>query len=221
MEERYSRNIPSVSREECALLKEKTVFVAGCGGLGGHILDMLLRLGVGNIRCADGDFFDETNLNRQLLSDEICLGRSKAQCADEHAARVNSSVRFSAYEGFITEENALELIRGADVVIDALDTVSARKTVKSACDTLGIPFVYGAVSGWVAQAAVSMPGDGFLDMLYPAGDAKTEKSTLSFTPALCAAVQTSLCLKLLCSKEVESGRLYYIDLLDNEFETLF
>ena len=221
MEERYGRNIPSVSREECALLKEKTVFVAGCGGLGGHILDMLLRLGVGNIRCADGDRFDETNLNRQLLSDEMCLGRSKARCAGEHAARVNSSVCFSAYEGFITGENAVELIRGADVVIDALDTVSARKTVKSACDTLGIPFVYGAVSGWVAQAAVSMPGDGFLDMLYPAGYAKTEKSTLSFTPALCAAMQTSLCLKLLCSREVESGKLYYIDLLDNEFETLF
>ena len=83
MEERYIRNLGALTEQECALLHTKTVFVAGCGGLGGYLIEMLLRLGVGTIRAADGDAFEASNLNRQLLSSPQTLGQSKAEAAAE------------------------------------------------------------------------------------------------------------------------------------------
>ena len=221
MENRYIRNIGAITEDESAKLKEKKIFVAGCGGLGGHIIDMLLRIGVGEIRCADGDSFDISNLNRQLLAREDRLGLLKALAAEMHAKSVNSSVQFHAEHCYITEENAEELIGGCDAVLDALDNIRSRKILKSACDKLGIPYIYGAVQGWVAQAAVSMPGDGLLDTLYPREDVViTDKSILAFTPALCAALQTALCVKLLCGRQVAPGRIYYFNLEDFDFEVL-
>ena len=221
MEPRYIRNVGVLTEAECSLLREKKIFIAGCGGLGGYILDMLLRIGVGEIRCADGDRFEESNLNRQLLSGENNLGLSKALAAEAHAKAVNSSVVIHAEDGFITEENAEEMVKGCDAVLDALDSIQARKILKSACDRLGIPYIYGAVQGWVAQAAISLPGDSLLDILYPGDDTViTDKSILSFTPALCASLQTALCVKLLCGREVFPGRLYYFNLDDFDLEVL-
>ena len=111
MEERYIRNLGALTEEECALLRTKTVFVAGCGGLGGYLIEMLLRLGVGAIRAADGDAFEASNLNRQLLSSPQALGHSKAEAAAARAAQVNPEVRFEAIPAFVTEENAARLIR--------------------------------------------------------------------------------------------------------------
>lgn len=68
MEDRYLRNIPALSEEECNLLRHKRVLVVGCGGLGGNLISILLRIGVGNLRIVDGDVFEATNLNRQLFS---------------------------------------------------------------------------------------------------------------------------------------------------------
>ena len=221
MEERYIRNVGALTEEECARLLSEKVFVAGCGGLGGHIIDQLLRVGIGAITAADGDVFDVSNLNRQLLSNAAVLGVSKAETAAAHAAQVNPGVQFTAFDEFITEENADRMISGCDAVIDALDSIPARKILKAACDRQGIPYIFGAISGWTAQAAVSLPGDGFLDMLYPADVRVKSKTVLSFTPALCASLQTALCVRLLAGREVEPGKLYYFDLADFEFEKLF
>ena len=74
MDERYVRNLGALTEQECNLLRTKTVFVAGCGGLGGYLIEMLLRLGVGTICAADGDVFEASNLNRQLLSSRRLWG---------------------------------------------------------------------------------------------------------------------------------------------------
>ncbi len=221
MEERYIRNLGALTEEECAALRTKKIFVAGCGGLGGHIIDMLLRLGVGAVTAADGDVFEPSNLNRQLLSDMTVIGESKAAAAKAHAERVNPGVEFTSVEAFVDESNASSLISGCDVVIDALDNIPSRKLLARLCGEAGIPYVHGAICGWVAQAALLLPGDALLDALYPDGAALADKSSLAFTPTLCAALQTALCVKLLCGRPVEPGRLYYFDLLDMDFETLF
>lgn len=221
MEERYIRNLGALTEDECARLLSKKVFVAGCGGLGGHIIDQLLRVGVGAIVAADGDVFDVSNLNRQLLSSMDVLGLSKAKTAKAHAALVNPDVSFTAFDEFITEENAASMISGCDAVIDALDSIPARKLLKAECDRQGVPYIFGAISGWTAQAGISLPGDGFIDLLYPADVRVKSKSVLSFTPALCASLQTALCVRLLAGRAVESGKLYYFDLADIEFEKLF
>ena len=220
MEARYARNIPALTEVECRMLRQKRILVAGCGGLGGHIIDQLSRIGVGHLRVVDGDVFEASNLNRQLLSSVPLLGISKAGAAAEHIARVNPKIIADPVECFLTEDNVKDLIGDCDVVMDALDNIASRKILASACSDAGIPYVYGAISGWVAQAAVSMPGDNLVEKLYPEGTVLRDKSVLSFTPALCASIQVSLCVKLLTGRPVETGAIYYFDLLNQEFETI-
>ena len=221
MEERYIRNLGALSEAECALLREKTVLVAGCGGLGGYLIEMLLRIGVGEIRAADGDRFEASNLNRQLLSAPALLGRKKAEVAAERAALVNPDVRFAAVPEFVTEANVEALIRGCDAVLDALDNIASRRMLARACAEAKLPMIHGAICGWTAQAAIVLPGDGMIDRIYPEGAALKSKASLSFTPPFCAALQTALCVRLLTGREVEAGKLYVADLLDMEMASLF
>ena len=220
MESRYTRNIPALTEAECRILKGKRILIVGCGGLGGHIVDQLARIGIGFLRVVDGDAFEESNLNRQLLSQVPLLGASKAKAAADHVRRVNPDVAVEAVDAFLTEENAARLISGCDIVMDALDNISSRRILAGACREAGVPYIYGAIQGWVAQAAISMPGDNLMETLFPENVVIRDKSVLSFTPALCAAMQTALCVKLLTGRSAETGTVYYFDLLNQEFETI-
>ena len=220
MDERYARNIPALTEAECEILRQKRILVVGCGGLGGHIIDQLTRIGVGFLRVVDGDVFEPSNLNRQLLSQVPLLGIPKAAAAADHVTKVNPDIMVEAVEAFMTEANVRKLIAGCDIVMDALDNVPSRRILAAACKESGIPYVYGAIQGWVAQAAISMPGDQLIDKLYPEEIEITDKSVLSFTPALCASMQAALGIKYLAGRPVESGKIYYFDLLNLEFETI-
>lgn len=220
MDGRYARNIPALTKSECEALRQKRILVVGCGGLGGHIIDQLARIGVGFLRVVDGDVFEASNLNRQLLSSVPLLGVSKAKAAADHIARVNPDVTVESVQTFLTEWNAAEILAGCDIVMDALDNIPSRKILAAACKKANIPYIYGAIQGWVAQAAISMPEDHLIDTLYSEEIEITDKSVLSFTPALCASMQASLCVKLLAGRPVETGTVYYFDLLNQEFETI-
>ena len=214
---RYSRNIPALSEADCITLQGKTVAVIGCGGLGGYLIEYLTRIGIGKIRCVDGDVFEESNLNRQLLSSPALLGTSKAQAAADRIAQINPQVQAQSFPEFMTQSNVKALITGCDAVLDALDNIEARKILAKACAEENIPYIYGAISGWVAQAAICMPTDTLMEKLYPEDTRIKDKSVLSFTPALCAAMQVSLCVKLLTGKSVETGVLHYADLFYDEY----
>ena len=220
MEPRFSRNIPALTEEECRLLRSKRILVVGCGGLGGHLIDLMTRLGVGWLRVVDGDVFDPSNLNRQLLCTLPLLETSKAYAAADRIRSIDPEVAVDAVADFLTVENVHALISGCDIVLDALDNISSRRILAEACAKNGIPYVYGAIQGWVAQAAISMPGDGLLDVLFPKEIEIRDKSVLSFTPALCASMQAALCVKLLVGRPVETGTVFYFDLLNQEFETI-
>lgn len=220
MQDRYARNIPALSPEACALLREKTVAVIGCGGLGGYLAELLARIGVGRIRAVDGDVFERSNLNRQLLCREDLLGRSKAEEAANRVKAVNSQVSAEAVPEFLTADNASRILSGCDAVLDGLDSIAARRVLANACRRDGIPYVYGAISGWVAQAALVLPQDLLPEILFSEGSESTNKSVLSFTPALCAALQASLCVKYLTGQHAQSGTVYYFDLLNQEYEQI-
>ena len=220
MEARYARNIPALTEEECRTLQKKRVLVVGCGGLGGHIIDQLARIGVGFLRVVDGDVFEASNLNRQLLSETALLGASKAIAAADKIRRVNPAIQIETVVEFLGPENAAQIIAGCDVVLDGLDNLESRLILASACKDAGIPYIFGAIQGWVAQAAISMPDDDLIKKLYPEGTVIRDKSVLSFTPALCASMQVALCTKLLVGRNVETGTIFYFDLLNQEFETI-
>ena len=220
MDPRYARNFPAITEEEFSVLRSKRVFVAGCGGLGGYLIELMARAGIGSIRAVDADVFDRTNLNRQLLAEEGLIGKNKAISAGLRVSKINGDVQISTDKIFITEQNALELISGCDAVLDGLDNPKSRKILANACKQVGIPYIYGAIGGWVSQAGISMPGDNLIETLYPEGTVIPDKSVLSFTPALCASMQASLCIRLLIGRPVETGTVYYFDLLNQEFETI-
>lgn len=221
---RYNRNMMTLNPEENQKLREQKVCVIGCGGLGGFVIEELGRLGIGTITAVDGDVFDPTNLNRQLLSTEALIGHSKAEAARNRMAQVNSDVRLIPLHTFVTEENCADIIRGHDVVVDALDNIPSRKLLERCCQQEGIPLVHGAIAGWNAQIATILPGQNLLARLYPEDDVKgieTELGNPSFTPALAASIQVSEVVKLLLGRgELLSGRLLVIDLLSLEFEVL-
>ena len=220
MENRYLRNLGAITEENCQLLRQKTVLVVGCGGLGGYLMEYLARIGIGTIRCVDGDVFDETNLNRQILATMDTIGKPKALAAQARLQLVNPSVTVEPTYAFLDKTNAPELIRGCDVVLDALDNIPTRKLLADACAQANVPYIFGAISGWVAQAGISMPGDRMIQTLYPEGITIKDKSVLSFTPAMCAAMQVALCVSLLLGHPVETGKLHYFDLFCEEYEKI-
>lgn len=220
MKERYARNIPALSDAECELLQSKKIAVIGCGGLGGHLIELIARIGIGELVIVDGDRFSISNLNRQLLSESATIGKSKAYTAADRIHRINPELKVSVYDTMLTAENADALISGCDAVLDGLDNISSRKLLKQACSKTGIPYIFGAISGWIAQAAISLPDDNLIETIYPDHTQLSDHSALSFTPALCASVQISLCVKLLLGRPVQTGTIYYYDLLNQEYEAI-
>lgn len=220
MNNRYARNFPALTAEEQTVLRGKKVLIVGCGGLGGYLIEFMARVGVGALRCVDGDVFEESNLNRQLLSETELLGSSKSKAAAERLSRINPETAVEAVAEFLTEENADRLVQGCDVVLDGLDNIKSRKILAAACERHGVPYVFGAITGWVYQCALILPGEPLLDIMYPNDDITADKSALSFTPAACAAAQCSLAVRLMTGRKAESSVLHYGNLLTQEFETI-
>ena len=222
MDVRYARNVPALSEEECRTLQKKQVCVIGCGGLGGTIIELLARIGVGGLIVVDGDVFDETNLNRQLLATEAVLGANKAKAAAERVFSVNPNVSVTPVDAFITEHNALSILDGCDLVIDALDSTEARRILAAACAEKSLVLVHGAISGWGAQVTVVAPGSGVFDKLYPPRSAKApKKGSLSFIAAGCACVQAAEAVKLLSGRPSSlAGKLLLMDFKSMTFNTL-
>lgn len=219
---RYDRNRSSLSEEQQRRLAASSVLVLGCGGVGGYVIEYLARTGVGTIYAADGDAFEPSNLNRQLLSTEANLGTSKAGAALERVREINSGVRLVPLPFRITEENAAETVRKADAVADCLDDPAAKLICARAASEAGVPFVHGAISGWCARVHTVMPGDDIMEALCGGGGG-TEKflGNLSFTASACACLEAAEIVKLLLGTGGDTrGALVEADLLTMAFERI-
>ncbi len=220
MQQRYERNIGPITEREQTLLKEKNVCVVGCGGLGGYVIELLARMGVGRLTLIDGDTFSASNLNRQLVCEEDLLGAPKACAAKARVGRVNSDVAVKAHEAFLTKDNAPQLLMGHDLVVDALDSVEARLLLEDACAELGIVLVHGAVAGWSVQVCTVYPGDGMLRKIYSGKKPSRPPGVLSFAPAFAASLEVAQALKVLLDKpDILRNRLFVGDLLSHTFHT--
>lgn len=222
MDRRYYRNIGTITEEEQRALAGKSVCVAGCGGLGGGIIEGLARMGVGRLTVIDGDVFEETNLNRQVLSNRDNLGHAKAVEAKLQMRSINDAVQVDSIQALIDGDNAADFIRGHDAVVDALDNVETRLALEDACREESIPLIHGAIGGWHGQVGVVMPGMGLLREIYGGEDAEDERPTNpAFTPAVISGIQVAETIKVLLGKEESlAGKLLTIDLLNHEYEII-
>ena len=222
MDTRYSRNAPALTPEECAALGEKAVCVVGCGGLGGYVIELLARAGVGALTVVDSDVFERSNLNRQLLCEEGLIGKSKAEAAARRVDKINSSVKVSAAPELFTRESAGRLLHGCELAIDAMDNIGGRRILAGACADAGIYLVHGAISGFFAQAAVIAPGAGTFDKIYPPQIKNAPaRGNLGFVASICASVQSAEAVKLLCGRQSALlGKLLLMDIRAMEFTTI-
>lgn len=218
---RYNRNIGTITVEEQLLLAEKSVCVIGCGGLGGGVIENLVRMGVGHITAVDGDVFDESNLNRQVLSNEDNMGKSKAIEAATQMRQINSNVRVTPINDLFTEENAEKIVNDHDVIVDALDNVEARIILETACEKADVPLVHGAIGGWNGQLGVVMPGSRIISQLYGCNTLADKSTNPAFTPAVVSAMEAAEVIKVLLGrKEALKNKLLIIDLLDHEYDII-
>lgn len=222
MGNRYERNMNTFSLEENLKFKDFKVCVVGCGGLGGYVIEMLGRLGIGFITAVDGDVFEDSNLNRQLLSTEKLIGKEKALAAKDRLGQVNSDVTINPIVGLLNEKNCLEILEGHHIVVDALDNTSSRKILAKGCAELKIPLVHGAIAGWYGQVSTIMPGDDTMERLYSGAEnkgAEVELGNPAFTPALVASIQVAEVTKVLFGKgDILQKKLLTLDLLSHEYD---
>lgn len=214
---RYQRNRQMLSCRQQLLLFNSVVAVVGCGGLGGYILEELSRLGVGHLIAIDPDVFEEHNINRQLLSSLSAIGRAKVEMAAKRVGEVNPAVTLDAVFAAFGQENGSQLLKGAHIAVDGLDTIPIRLELAAVCREIGIPVVHGAIAGWYGQVATQFPGERTLENLYRGETAHRgiEKGlgNPSFTPAVVASLQVAeVCKVLLGEGEPLRGRTLAIDL---------
>ncbi len=219
LKHRYDRNKSLISQEDQDLLASKTIAVIGAGGLGGHLAELIARLGIGKLIIIDGDVFEESNLNRQRFSNENNLGKPKALEAKRELEKINSQVDIIAVHDTVSKKNGKDLLEGADLVLDGVDNARTRLLLEDLCNQLQIPLVHGAIGGWYGQVSVVMPGDWTLSTIYSDPDMEGVEKELgnpSFTPALIASYQVAEALKVVLGiGEILRKKILFIDTLTN------
>jgi molybdopterin/thiamine biosynthesis adenylyltransferase len=216
---RYEKNIGTLGLEGQARLLSSRVAVIGCGGLGGWIVEMLSRAGVGEIVVADGDTFTDNNLNRQMLCDESNIGEPKAPAAGERARTINGAVEVTVWNEFMTSGNAEKILEDCSVAVDALDGNEARAILLSSCRKLEIPLVHGAIGGFWGQACVIFPEDTAPWELVSGADKGIEQVTGNppFTPAFIASLEASETIRILSGTGEPLRKLLWCDLMAHEY----
>lgn len=214
---RYMRNLGTVGWEGQLALLQSTVGIVGAGGLGGWIIEGLARMGVGRLIVIDGDVFEENNLNRQALCREGGLGQPKAEAARQRVAEVNAAVEVVAHTVRVDEEQMVQLLQGARVLVDALDALPTRLALQRAARRLQVPMVHGAIAGYVGQVMTIWPEDAGLYGLYggdrvPEHGIEAQWGNPAATPMMVAAWQIQEVVKLLTGRgEPLRHRLLFMD----------
>ena len=191
----YARNQKRLSSADQIKLLQTRVAIVGLGGLGGTVTEILARIGIGQLRLIDGDRFDESNLNRQLLSSIELLGRPKAEAAVRRVQAINPAVEAEPVVEFMVNDNAVQCLTGTAIAVDCLDSIVSRFVLERACHQLKIPLVSAAIAGTSGQATVIYPEDPGLSAIYgdpeKAADKGVEKSlgTLCFAAVALAAME--------------------------------
>jgi molybdopterin/thiamine biosynthesis adenylyltransferase len=218
---RYIRNLDAISTEEQLKLAESKIAIIGAGGLGGNVILLLARVGIGSLMVVDQDVFDETNLNRQALCNMKTLGSPKTHEAVSAVGAINPGVKVFPHQIKLDASNAEGILAGSDVIVDALDNVPDRFLLEGAAKKLGIPLVHGTLAGFEGWIMTIFPGDPGLKNIYGAEEEKrmdreSPQAVLGVpgvTPFLIAAFQVMEVLKILLGRgNIFRDRMIHVDL---------
>jgi molybdopterin/thiamine biosynthesis adenylyltransferase/rhodanese-related sulfurtransferase len=228
---RYSRHLimPEFGMQGQRRVKEGSVLLIGAGGLGSPLALYLAAAGVGHIGLVDFDVVDESNLQRQIVHGTSTLGIRKTESAKRRLWDLNPHVEVTTYEEQITSENAFELLRPYDVIVDGTDNFPTRYLTNDASVMLGKPNVYGSIFRFEGQATVFHPkaGGPCYRCLYPEPPPPglvpscAEGGVLGVLPGVIGTIQATEAIKLIAGiGEPLIGRLMLYDALAMRFREL-
>src|SRR6202790_3744907 len=227
---RYSRHLimPEVGMEGQLKLKSAKVALIGTGGLGAPLGMYLAAAGIGRIGLVDFDVVDFTNLQRQVIHGTKDVGRKKLDSAADSMHDINPFVQIDKHEAAITSENAFDIMRDYDIVVDGTDNFPTRYLVNDACVLLGKPNVYGSIFRFEGQATVfAYQGGPCYRCLYPEPPPPglvpscAEGGVLGILPGTIGLIQATEAVKLILGiGEPLVGRLLLYDALGMKFREL-
>ncbi|MBD0263906.1 MAG: molybdopterin-synthase adenylyltransferase MoeB [Tolypothrix sp. Co-bin9] len=228
--ERYSRHLilPEVGLEGQKRLKAASVLCIGTGGLGAPLLLYLAAAGIGRIGIVDFDIVDTSNLQRQVIHGTSWVGKPKIESAKNRIHEINPHCQVDLYETRLSSENALDIIKPYDIVVDGTDNFPTRYLVNDACVLLDKPNVYGSIFRFEGQATVFNyeGGPNYRD-LYPEPPPPgmvpscAEGGVLGILPGIIGLIQATETIKIILGKgETLSGRLMLYDALNMKFREL-
>jgi sulfur-carrier protein adenylyltransferase/sulfurtransferase len=227
---RYSRHLimPEVGMEGQLKLKKAKVLLIGTGGLGAPLGLYLAAAGVGKLGLVDFDVVDFTNLQRQVTFGSSDVGKPKSEAARARLSNLNPDIEVKAFETKLTSDNALELFKDFDIIVDGTDNFPTRYLVNDACVLLGKPNVYGSIFRFEGQASVFATKDGpCYRCLYPEPPPPglvpscAEGGVLGILPGLVGVIQATETIKLILGQgDPLVGRLLLVDALGMKFREL-
>ncbi len=231
---RYSRHliIPDVGVDGQKRLKNAKVLVVGAGGLGSPALLYLAAAGVGTLGVVDFDIVDESNLQRQVIHGQSDVGKPKAESARDSIAEINPFVKVNLHQVHLNSENALDIFRDYDLILDGTDNFATRYLVNDAAVLLGKPYVWGSIFRFEGQVSVfwdDAPGGQGLNYrdLYPEPPPPgmvpscAEGGVLGVLCASIGSIMVTEAIKLLTGiGDTLLGRLMVYDALDMTYRTI-
>ncbi|MDP4209052.1 MAG: HesA/MoeB/ThiF family protein [Bacteroidota bacterium] len=225
--QRYSRHVllPDFGTEGQEKLKQASVLVVGCGGLGSPVLQYLVAAGVGTIGMIDADVVSESNLQRQILYATSDVGKLKVLVAKEKLSALNPLVVFHAYPFLLTSENAREIIDKYDIITDCSDNFNTRFLVGDVTAELKKPLVFGSIFQYEGQASVfNYKGGPTYRQLFPEAPENvlpaSQVGVLGVLPGIIGVIQATEVVKIVAEiGEVLSGKLLMYNVLDMSFKT--
>ena len=227
---RYARHLilPEIGEAGQLRLKQGSVLIVGAGGLGSPASIYLAAAGVGRIGLVDFDRVDATNLHRQVLYGTSDVGAPKLAAARTRLEDINPEVAIETHDAALTSDNALDLFRGYDVILDGTDNFATRYLVNDACVLLGKPNVYGSIFRFEGQASVFFAKEGpCYRCLYPEPPPPdlvpscAEGGVLGVLPGVVGTIQATEAIKLIAGiGETLVGRLLLFDALRMSFRQM-
>jgi adenylyltransferase/sulfurtransferase len=225
--QRYSRQVmlEEIGFEGMEKLRSAKVCVVGAGGIGNPVITQLVAMGVGKLRIVDRDVIEVTNLHRQHLYTDDDIGRVKVEAAAERLRKLNPGIEIEPVPTSVTKFTAEGIVKGFDIVIDALDSVDARYALNDACIKHNIPLIYAGAIGVTGSVSTILPNNSAcLRCMFP--ELKEEEmpacSTEGVHPSvlyLVAGIQVSEAIKIITGQQPTLvNRLLYIDLNELSFD---
>ena len=227
--QRYSRQImlEEIGFVGLEKLRKAKVCVVGVGGIGNPVVTQLTAMGVGKLKIVDRDIIEISNLHRQHLYTENDLGKVKVEAAKERLEKINSGVEIEALPNSVTKYTAESIIRGYDIIVDALDSIDARYALNDACIKLNIPLIYAGALGMLGSVCTIIPNKtACLRCIFPAlaEDDMPTCSTEGVHPSilyLVGGIQVSEAVKIILGqKPTLENKLLYVDLNDLSLEKI-